>query len=311
MNTTYPINYDNSTFFSSSQNIAATFPFTLSDVIAWAKTAPKPLSDGDAPIDLFDSKLSAVITNPGNETSFLSFLDNKMYLNSYFGTTAISSSNIVSYSIINNTMVNIKGTSFNGSTITSTDGSTSYLLGNPGRQRVLYRDVCTKHHLHFSNCAVEKIVPQSDPNEYYYQCRCTGTPEFNNNPHSHCSQFTNNETDVQASIDRFYYGLGGNRSQRGASSQTAPGANTYIVRYANSDMLNQTHTEIRKIIYLYYVAVNENFIYKAALEKNKNLSNTTNQLLSDSTVKYKNHYLNMFNLLSGIIIAGGYIYMLR
>jgi hypothetical protein len=76
-------------------------------------------------------------------------------------------------------------------------------------------------------------------------------------------------------------------------------------------MLNQTNTLIKEAIYLYYLAVNKNFIYKDALENNKNLYNTTNQSLSDSTVKYKNQYLNMFNLLSGIIIAGGYIYMLR
>lgn len=313
MNTTYPINYDNSTFFSSSENIAATFPFNLSDVVTWAKTAPnKPLSieDANKVVDIFDSKLSAVITNPGNKTSFLNFLGEKMYLNSYFEDISVSSDNVSSSTNYINTSVNINGRSYNGTAI-SRNGSTSYLLGNPGRQRVLYRPVCTKNHLHFSDCTVQQIV-KSGTDESYYQCTCTGTPEFNNKPHSHCSQFTNNETDAQSAIDRYYFGIGGSGSQRKESSTKTSGSNTsYNVKYANSEMLKQTDTEIKTAIYLYYVAVNENFIYKAALEKNKKLSNTTNQLLSDSTVKYKNQYLNMFNLLSGIIIAGGYIYMLR
>ena len=317
MNTTYPINYDDSTFFSSDQNIIATFPFELSKVIDWAKQAPnRPLTPTEATkvVDLFDSRLSEVITNPDNNFAN-TFLPGNIYLNDNFGPFAVSTANASPSNSFVKTSLTINGSVYNGTQVTSTTGSTSFLLGTPGNQRVIYQPVCTVNHLHFpKGCSVQQVINSKGD---YYKCICAGTPMFNSNPHSHCSEFTNSETDPQTAINKSYYNKGGMNSRdsqtQSSSGGTSGGSSngTYDVNYANANGLTQTDTLIRQIIYEYYCAVNKNILYKTALKKNQSLSNTANQALKDSTVKYKNQYLTMFNLISGIIIAGGYIYTLR
>jgi hypothetical protein len=319
MNTTYPINYEDSTFFSSDQNIIATFPFPLTSVVAWAQQAPnRPLTSSDATnvVDLFDSNLSAVITNPGNESDFVNkFLPGNIYLNDNFGPFAASSAGVSASNSFVNTSITINGSVYNGTQVTSSTGSTSFLLGNPGNQRVIYQPVCTVNHLHFpKGCSVQQIINANE--ESYYKCLCEGTPTFDSNPHSHCSEFTNSETDPQTAINKSYYNKGGMNSGSTqtdmSSGGTATGSDgqTYSVKYANANNLTQTDILVRQAIYEYYCAVNKNLLYKSALEKNQKLANTANQALTDSTIKYKTQYLTMFNLISGIIIAGGYIYSL-
>ena len=324
-NTLYPINYDETGFFSSNNNIIDTFPFDLSDVVGWAKTAApyKKLTNEDASSvsDIFHPKLSAVIINPNNADSFVNvFLPGNIYLNDNF--SGISVSRSINGPDTANTpgSVTIDGQPFNGFSITGSNGSTSYLLGTHGSQRVIYQPVCTQNHLHFPNgCSVQEIItspPSATNKTSYFKCVCTGTPTFNSNPHSHCSSFTNNEPNANKALKRAGFNQGGRSTgsttttwgnSAGGTSDNSP----YDVSYANADNLNQTDILIRRAIYDYYCAVNKNMIYKDTLKTNKAKSLTANQSLTDSTAKYKSQYLNAFNLLSGILIAGGYIFTMN
>jgi hypothetical protein len=320
MNTTYPINYIDSGFFSSDKNIIATFPFKLSSVIRWAQGAKnRPLTAVDAANipDIFDSKLSTVITNPGNKDDFIdNFLPGNIYLNTNFSPLTVSTDAIApANSMIQLTDVTINGTTYKGSQLTDADGSTSFLLGDPGKQRVVYQPVCTVKHIHFpKGCNVIQTINAN--NESYYSCSCPGVPVFDDSPHSHCSQFTNIATDGKNITNSMYNNSGGANStgltttSGAGSSSTAGSGNKFNVNYEHADSLTQRDKLIRSAIYKYYCAVNDNLKYKTALQKNKALNDTSNQALMDSTVKYKTQYLNVFNILSGIILAGGYIYTL-
>jgi hypothetical protein len=315
--TTYPINYEDTGFFSSDPNVIATIPFSLSAAIEWAKKAEqRPLTESDAGKigDIFDSKLSIVITNPGNKTDFIdNFLLNNLYLNEDFGAISVSTGSIVP-SNYRPGQVTIRGYTYKGTLITSSNRSTSYLLGTPSYQRVVYQPVCTINHLHFPDgCNVVEVTSSAD--DSYFKCSCNGTPVFNSEPHSHCQSFTNSATDPETAINLAYSNKGGVNSRMSYSRTSGSGSevtgDTFPVNYANKDDLENTDRLIREAIYLYYCAVNQNIIYKNQLKDNKKIADTANQALMDSTVKYKTQYLNVFNLLSGIMIAGVYIYTMN
>ena len=329
MNKTYPINYDQNGFFSSDPNIVATFPFQLSAAIEWAQQAPqRPLDrTGSANIvDIFDSDLSDVITNDGNKTDFIDkFLIGNIYLNNTFGSVGVSTTAVVNRSINSESSININGTSYNGTKITSDNGSVSYLLGvastdtAKSKTRVLYQPVCTINHLHFpKGCSVQQVISAST-DESYYKCICSGMPVFDNSPHSHCREINNSISDPMEAINASYATQGGINSKNSLTGGGSYGSDyteshgdgqKFNVDYTNSSNLKDTDRLIRQAIYEYYCAVIKNLKYKNALEKNQTISDTANQSLMDSNIKYKNQYLTAFNLLSGIIIAGGYIYVL-
>lgn len=316
--TTYPINYEDTGFFSSDPNVIATIPFSLEAAITWAKkvTLQRPLIESEAGTigDIFDSKLSVVITNPGNKDDFIdNFLLKNLYLNEEFGRISVSTGSIVSSNYTHNDEVIINGSTYPATKITSSNRSTHYLLGTPSSQRVVYQPVCTINHLHYPNgCDVERII---NGDSSYYKCSCVGTPVFNSEPHSHCQSFTNSAIHPQTAINLAYSNKGGLNSRMsyiGTSGSGSEGSgDVFDVDYANDVDLENTDRLIREAIYLYYCAVNQNIIYKNQLRDNKKKADTANQALMDSTVKYKTQYLDAFNLLSGIIIAGVYIYTMN
>jgi hypothetical protein len=315
---TYPINYDETGFFSSNMNIIATIPFSLPAVIDWAKQAPnRPLTPNDAMNigDVLDSKLSDVITNPGNKDDFVNiFLPGNIYLNSDFGKLTVSTDKITSNSYTPG-KVKISGIDYDGTQVTGEKGNISFLLGTPGSQRVVYQPICTVNHLHYpEGCSVQQVI-NSTTKTSYYKCVCQGTPVFNSQPHSHCQSFTNAETDPKLAIQKAYSNKGTMNSKMSDStksrSSNSTSGNTFDVNYENADNLNDTDRLIREAIYQYYYEVVKNIKYKNDLKSNKTISDTANQALHDSSVKYKNQYLSVFNLFSGIVIVCGYLFAMN
>jgi hypothetical protein len=316
-NTIYSIKYDSNSFFSSNPNVDITFPFGVSDVVEWAKKYDETLNTDNR--DLFDEKLSNVIIS--NKDAFINdFLYNNAYFNSDFDPFLLSSeSEIPTTAVTPLSDIKVDGVSFTGTSITSRNGSTSYVIGNPGFQRVNFQQTCTLNHMHFpggNSCSIQTII---NPNGTYYKCLCSGTPVFNSEPHAHCSEFTNNIQDPQTAYNTAYSSTAAVTSMMKPSQKTNINPNTVSggsnesggaadFEYENSEDLRTFNLLIRTIIYEYYTAVNQNVEYRDAIEKRQKSIDTQELALTDSTVKYKKEYLTAFNLLSGIIITGGYIY---
>ena len=317
-NTIYSIKYDNNSFFSSNPNVDITFPFGVNDVIQWAKqTSLDPYLPSEYNTDnLFDEKLSDVIIS--NKDAFINiFLVGNAYFNSDFNNIVVSTE-IQTPEIPESDLptIDVNGVSFTGTSITSRNGSTSYVIGNPGFQRVNFQPRCTLNHIHFpgeNGCSVQEIT--NSQKETYYKCVCSGTPVFDSNPHAHCSEFTNNIKNPQTAYNTSYSSKAAEstmmtptRIPTTAGGTPTPRANELNVDYSNADGLKDLNLFIREIIYMYYKAVNENVQYRNAIEKQQKSIDTQELALTDSTVKYKKEYLTAFNLLSGIIIVCGYIY---
>ena len=315
-NTIYSIKYDSNSFFSSNQNVQITFPFDVNDVVTWGKqTSLNPYLPSDYKTDnLFEKQLSNVIIS--NKDKFINvFLVGNAYFNSDF--SGITVSTVIETPETPESQqppITVNGQSYRANSIKSRNGSTSYVVGNPGFQRVNFQPTCTLNHLHFpgqDGCGIQEIAGK---NGNYFKCVCTGTPVFDSTPHAHCSEFTNNIKNPQTAY-RTAYSNGAAISsmmKRTQSFDISSNINSQNkiddVEYTNADSLKDLNLLIRVTIYNYYYSINENIQYKNAIETRQKLIDTQNNALMDSTVKYKKEYLTAFNLLSGIIIAGGYIY---
>jgi len=326
--TIYSIKYDDDSFFSSDPNVIATFPFNLSDVLTWAKTSSLDSylpADYDTQ-DLFDEKLSNVIIS--NKDSFINdFLKNNAYFTSEFSSVKVSTQIETSDTPESDQpSVNINGVSYKGTKVKSRNGSTSFVIGKPGFQRVNFQPTCTLNHLHFpgqNGCGVQRITNISGT---YYKCVCSGTPIFDASPHSHCTEFTNNIKNAQSAykssyssrasissmMSRYKTSRNGNSANANANADDGDGDSSNInemqIDYSNTNSLKDMNLILRELIYNYYCAVKLNTQYKNSIEARQKKLDTQNTALLDSTVKYKNEYLTAFNLLSGIIIVAGYIY---
>lgn len=322
-NTIYSIKYDNNSFFSSNPNLKNTFPFEVSALVDWAKG--KYLSYEYKNTDnLFEEELSNVIIE--NQIVFIDdfLLKNASFNSDFSGNLFLSTEfepaqTTASQSGSDN--ITVGNFTFNGTIIKSRNGSTSYVIGKPGVQRVNFQPTCTINHLHFpgpNGCSVQEIT---SPNGTYYKCVCSGTPVFNAEPHAHCSEFTNNIQNPQTAYNTAYSSTAAttsmmrtqsqrNRTNRGTNSSRNANANNagFDLEYENSEDLKRLNYSIRAIIYEYYKAVKENVDYRNAIEKRQKSIDTQELALTDSTVKYKKEYLTAFNLLTGIIVVGGYIY---
>ena len=318
-NTIYSIKYDNNSFFSSNPNVKNTFPFEVSAVIDWAKD--KYLSYQYKNTDnLFEEELSKVIIK--NQAVFIDdFLLNNASFNSDFSGNLFLSTEFEeaepTASESGPDDIKVGDYTFNGTRITSRNGSTSYVIGKPGVQRVNFQPTCTINHMHFpgpNGCIVQKNTNAKE--ETYYKCLCTGTPVFNAEPHAHCSEFTNNIQNPQTAYNTAYSSTAATTSMMRIASQSTQnqiGNNidetaVLDLEYENSEDLKRLNYSIRAIIYEYYKAVKENVDYRNAIEKRQKSIDTQELALTDSTVKYKKEYLTAFNFLTGIIVVGGYIY---
>ena len=316
-NTSYSIKYDSNSFFSSNPNVDITFPFGVSDVVEWAKNYDETLNTDNR--DLFDEKLSNVIIS--NKDAFINdFLYKNSKFNSDFDPYNLYSDPASSTAEVQLSDITVNDLEFKGTQIKSRNGSTSYVIGKPGVQRVNFQPTCTLNHMHFPGQNGCSIQENTNANGTYYKCLCSGTPVFNSEPHAHCSEFTNNIQNPQTAYNTAYSTIeevtdimNKLRTKKSTtSSGTTGGSNesggAADFEYENSEDLQRFNLLIRTIIYEYYTAVNQNVEYRDAIEKRQKSIDTQELALMDSTVKYKKEYLTAFNLLSGIIIAGGYIY---
>jgi hypothetical protein len=318
-NTTYSIKYDSNSFFSSNPNLDITFPFDVSGVVKWAKqTSPNLDSEYDTD-NLFDEKLSDVIIS-NKEIFIKNFLVGNAYFNNDFDPYTLypvqePSSTLSLSKEFTGTSSDGGSTTFQGTEIKSRNGSTSYVIGTKGLQRVNFQPSCTLNHMHFqgvNGCRVQEIT--NSQQETYYKCVCDGTPVFDSTPHAHCSEFTNNIQNSQLAYNTAYYNIDEVNKNMDAlkqkynqgNSDGSGGAVDFV--YENSEDLKRFNLSIRAIIYEYYKAVNQNVEYRDTIEKRQKSIDTQELALTDSTVKYKKEYLTAFNLLSGIIVVCGYIY---
>lgn len=66
---------------------------------------------------------------------------------------------------------------------------------------------------------------------------------------------------------------------------------------------------IREVIYNYYIAVANNKDLQKQVLTNSSFDATANQSIKDATISYRTKYLELFNIISGIFMATGYIYL--
>jgi hypothetical protein len=187
---------------------------------------------------------------------------------------------------------------------------------------IIYRTGCTKNHLHFPGATGCTIKLSQNKN----RCECDGTPVLNDESHSHCFEFKptsdiNSGSALPLGVGNFsytnifenaYYSyyksqFGTLRSDGTSGSEPSSSPNNPNVVFGDQVSANNNAIELHKLVYDYYVEVYNNLNYK----KRFNPTNPNELLMTDTMTKYNYNYLNMFNIISGIIIASGCIIMLR
>jgi hypothetical protein len=307
---TYNIQYGKKDFFYNSMDINGggvidTFPFDVSYVTIWANTVTgKALANFSGAVNIFDLSLANIILNPTYDFKN-SFLKGNLLFNNTFSSASIKTSSPGGGNggahIGNIIYGNVKG-------VRNPDGGTSTVIGNPGYQRCNFREVCTIKHLHYS-CTTQK-------NNDDCNCLCTGPPVYDDTPHSHCSTFTNDIPNAEQAVVAAYKKKSGLGSWASTYSGTGRGAVTLDstngdvnVPYSNYDDLSSNDILVRTLIYDYYAEVYKNKTYMEKLSTQMDLYDTKQKATMDSSVDYKTKYLNVFNIITGILVVSGYIYV--
>lgn len=321
------INFKQNDFFSSKLiDIKNTIPFTPHDIYQWINnndinggnelsgnfvdsTYFSNYSNNNDKSFIFDVSLCTVIEK--NEPEFISFLTKLAKSSS--GTSSISGTDIANSDILN--IGKIITTSANTPTPSNTssakntnyqipliindiDGGVSNLYGMPGMQQCNFREKCTLDHLHYTNCA-----QQTDKTTGKCSCICTGTPVLNDTPHSHCSEFKGSDDSTSDSLAAYNSILSTLFSSGITTTTTTSLPNEY--------KLLDKENKLNKLVYMlliYYLLLKINNDYRKNLSDLNSVNATNDISLKDAKIKYKNKYLNLFNILSGIIILGVCIY---
>jgi hypothetical protein len=209
---------------------------------------------------------------------------------------------------------------------TDIDGGKSTLIMTSGNPRCKYRGVCTMKHWYYSGGCTTNIVEEGGKTRCV--CNCLGTPVLGKGEaHSHCDPYTINENGsvstpqgpvtpptglgLVAAIQGIKMNLKASfpPSQFFDTATDGIGGNISLP-FSNTEQLLQNSQAIRELVFDYYSAVNENItLQKTILEKgSKDI--TSKQALKDANVHYKTEYLNVFNIITGIAGAAGYIFLL-
>jgi hypothetical protein len=344
----YNINIDDYNFFSATETVENTMPFRLPQLLTWAKT--KDSLPAEEITSVFDPKLAKVVID-NSTNFIREFLPKNIILNSDFSGDkspfSDSNSNIkendnkyyptVTLSTAESSAAvdaaPYKGT-LHSFPIKDVDGAISWIFGTTNLSEtsvvssanplIIYRTGCTKNHLHFPG-ATGCTIKLSSGNKN--KCECDGTPVLNNESHSHCFEFKPT-SDINSGsplplvggnfsytniFENAYYSYYKSqfdtslRSDGSSGSGLSGSLNNPNVVSGDSDTANQNALELHKLVYDYYVEVYNNLNYK----KRFNPTNPNELLMTDTMTKYNYNYLNMFNIISGIIIASGCIIMLR
>jgi hypothetical protein len=318
---TYNITYGKQDFFYNSMDqnglgVIDTFPFDVDSVITWARNVTENQEDfAYTPIDIFDVSLASVIMNSTYDFGN-SFLKGNMVFNNTFNpstvdTTSRGGSTGGLYTPDSSNPKPTMGGLPYVSGVVNPDGGTSNVIGIAKNQRCNFRPVCTIKHLHYS-CTTQNVTNngRSDCN-----CLCTGPPVLDDSPHSHCTTFTNDIEDPKAAVYSAYTQKSGLAAWASSTTTSTNSSTTYsdpnfIVPYANYTDLSNNDGLLRQLICNYYEEVYQNKQYMQTLSAQIDTYATNNKATIDSTVNYKTNYLNLFNIVSGIFIVSGYIYVM-
>jgi hypothetical protein len=182
---------------------------------------------------------------------------------------------------------------------------------------------CTENHAHFDSCTTQTFVDKTT-GQSYCKCVCTGSIKFNATPHSHCNEInlentsTNgldanwvnqykSNTTLTSVLKNIKMTMNANFLQ---SSNVSNIDGKMVANYANASDLIKTDSNIRNLIYDYYMEVIDNKYNQQMLLDNQTLSNTSSLIHKDATTSYKKQYLELFNITAGIFLASTYIYVL-
>ena len=345
----YNINIDDYNFFSATETVENTMPFRLPQLLTWAKT--RDSLPAEEITSVFDPKLAKVVIDNSNNfiNEFLPkniILNSDFSSGNSPVQASNSNSNIIKIGTDYYPTVTLSPAELSADApyndlhsfpIKDVDGVISWIFGttttnfnansrvSSDNPLIIYRTDCTTNHLHFPG-ATGCTIKNSDTTN---RCECDGTPVLNNVSHSHCFEFTPNTIPDGSSLtttiggqsysytnifEKAYYSYYKKQFDTSLQSNVSPGSqrngdnpiNPYVVS-GDKDTANQNAKDLHKLVYDYYVEVYNNLNYK----KRFNPTNPNELLMTDTMTKYNYNYLNMFNIISGIIIASGCIIMLR
>lgn len=228
---------------------------------------------------------------------------------------------------------------------TDVDGGQSTIIKTSDNPRCKYRKTCTMNHWHYSGPCKTQIVKSANGSTTC-KCVCSGVPVFSNTAHSHCDSYTinaNGTADTPVGQQAPPPGLGlvsaiqgmklklnaqfpqsdflsdgsgendgtGLSDGTGTASTTSGASQNASMPYKNSNTLIQNDKTIRQLIADYYFQVSENIRLQKTIKSRGIKDVTSQQALMDATVQYKTEYLKVFNIIAGIVGAGGYIYLMN
>lgn len=209
--------------------------------------------------------------------------------------------------------------------LTNSDGTVRKITvsGTTRNPRCKFVNNCTENHAHFDSCTTQTFVDKNT-GQSYCKCVCTGTIKFNATPHSHCNEInledtrTNgldanwvNQYKSNTTLTTVLKNIKLNLNANFLKSSTASNIDGKMVaNYANATELIKTDSNIRNLIYDYYMEVIDNKYNQQKLLDNNTFNNTASLIHKDATRTYKKQYLELFNITAGIFLASTYLYVL-
>jgi hypothetical protein len=203
------------------------------------------------------------------------------------------------------------------------DGVVSKIIMTTDNPRCKYRENCTLKHWRYTSCTSEII--QLGNGKTNCKCTCKGGPSYNSTgaPHSHCDSYVINKdgtastamgtkaapvgVDLISIIKSIKLDLSANFP--GAPFKVGAGGDLELP-YKDEEALKKGDKELRNLVFDYYFYVDQNRELQKIVQQTGVKDSTMKQAIIDATVKYKNEYLNVFNMIAGIFGAVGYIYLL-
>ena len=210
------------------------------------------------------------------------------------------------------------------------EGGKIVLVASDINPRCKFQPSCTINHEHYAKCKTQ--IFSDKEGKTYCKCVCSGPISTDAKPHQHCSPYNVKSPDdpgydekidggynshmgfsgqgnnlaysnFKGSIDNMELELNGMFPKITGDAVVMPG------NYGNPDKNTAADKTIRETVYEYYMAVAENKKLQNTLLSNSSFDSTAVQSMKDAHMAYKVKYLELFNIVSGIIMASGYIYL--
>lgn len=185
----------------------------------------------------------------------------------------------------------------------------SITTGNP---KCYYNDNCVKKHNHYPKCTTQTY--KNPDGTTYCKCVCTGTPVYDDTPHSHCEeQNTPNDVDdnPHTSMQKAAASISNVKLSFDPNFKSIKNTTKTDANYSTGEFIVTPDIKADEIIELiadYYIALCDN--KKKALKlgslRLKNLS--AGQLYTDANIAYSRQYQNMINISLSVLAVGGAFY---